>query len=178
MLLRFIGDYHKTAFTKLHCFAVSVRWSNSGGGENFCTRSDRPWGPPSPLYNGCRIFPGGKTAGAWRWQPTPSSPEVKERVELYLKPPLGLRGLLLSEIYRYFYIYLCFCSSSEARQENCVTPGVCLSVCTYFPSMTDAIITGCDLFSWHLVWIGDLPHGLEVAGVGITIYKSCSAPCA
>jgi hypothetical protein len=27
---------------------------------------DRPWGPPSLLYNGYRVFPGGKAAGAWR----------------------------------------------------------------------------------------------------------------
>ena len=26
---------------------------------------DRPWGPHSFLYNGCRVFPGGKAAGAW-----------------------------------------------------------------------------------------------------------------
>ena len=25
---------------------------------------------PSPLYNGYRVIPGGKTASAWRWQPT------------------------------------------------------------------------------------------------------------
>jgi len=25
----------------------------------FCTRPDRPWGPPSLLYNGYRVFPGG-----------------------------------------------------------------------------------------------------------------------
>ena len=29
-------------------------------------------------------FPGGKASGAWRWPPTPSSVEVKERVGLYL----------------------------------------------------------------------------------------------
>ena len=31
-----------------------------GGGEIFSTRPDRPWGPPSPLYNGYGFFPGGK----------------------------------------------------------------------------------------------------------------------
>ena len=28
------------------------------GGEIFCTCPDRPWGPPSLLYNGYRSFPG------------------------------------------------------------------------------------------------------------------------
>jgi hypothetical protein len=28
-------------------------------------------GPPSLLYNGYRLFPGGKAGGAWRWPPTP-----------------------------------------------------------------------------------------------------------
>ena len=39
--------------------------SNSGEGEIFGTRPDQPWGPSSLLYNGYRVFPGGKTAGAW-----------------------------------------------------------------------------------------------------------------
>jgi len=29
-------------------------------GEIFCTSPDLPWGPPSILYNGYRVFPGGK----------------------------------------------------------------------------------------------------------------------
>jgi hypothetical protein len=33
---------------------------NRGGGEIFRTSPDRPWGPPSLLYNGYRVFPGGK----------------------------------------------------------------------------------------------------------------------
>ena len=29
-------------------------------GTRFSTRPDRPWAPPSLLYNGYRVFPGGK----------------------------------------------------------------------------------------------------------------------
>jgi hypothetical protein len=39
--------------------------SNSGRGEFFRTRPDRPGGPPSLFSNGDRVFPGGKAAGAW-----------------------------------------------------------------------------------------------------------------
>ena len=35
------------------------------GDEIFRTRPDRPWGPPSLLYNGYRFFPRGKAAEAW-----------------------------------------------------------------------------------------------------------------
>jgi hypothetical protein len=35
--------------------------SNPGGGEIFRTCPDGPWGPPSLLYNGYRIFPGVKS---------------------------------------------------------------------------------------------------------------------
>jgi hypothetical protein len=38
----------------------TVRGSNPGGGEIFRTCPDRPWGPPSLLYNGYQVFPGGK----------------------------------------------------------------------------------------------------------------------
>jgi hypothetical protein len=43
----------------------TVRRSNPGGGEIFRTRPDQPWGLPSLLYNGYRVVPGGKVAGAW-----------------------------------------------------------------------------------------------------------------
>jgi hypothetical protein len=43
----------------------TVRESNLGGGEIFRTRPDRPWGPPSVLYSGYRVFPGGNAARAW-----------------------------------------------------------------------------------------------------------------
>jgi len=35
-------------------------------GKIFRTRSDGPFGPPSLLYNGHRVFPGGKVVGSWR----------------------------------------------------------------------------------------------------------------
>ena len=60
-----------------------------GWGRDFPHQPHRPRGPPSLLYNGYRLFPGGKAAGAWRDHNHPSSAEVKERVELYLYSPSG-----------------------------------------------------------------------------------------
>jgi len=42
---------------------------------------------------GTGVFPGVKRPGRGVDHPPPSSAEVKERVELYLFSPLGLRGL-------------------------------------------------------------------------------------
>ena len=36
------------------------------GGEIFRTRPDWSWVPPSLLYSGYRVYPGGKVTGAWR----------------------------------------------------------------------------------------------------------------
>jgi hypothetical protein len=49
---------------------------------------DRPWGLPSLLYNGYRVFPGGKVRAGRDADPSPpSSTEVKNRVELYIFSP-------------------------------------------------------------------------------------------
>ena len=48
-----------------------VRGSNPGGGEIFRTCPDRPWGPPSLLYNGYRIFPGVKSGRGVTLTPHP-----------------------------------------------------------------------------------------------------------
>jgi hypothetical protein len=50
----------------------TVRGSKPGGGELFRTRPYWPWGPPSLLCNGYRVFPGGKATGAWFWPAIPS----------------------------------------------------------------------------------------------------------
>ena len=53
--------------------------SNPGGCEIFRTCPDRPWGPPSLLYNGYRVFPGGKERPGCDADPSlPSSAVVKK----------------------------------------------------------------------------------------------------
>ena len=51
---------------------IETRW-----GEIFRTSPDRPWGPSSLLYNGYRVFPGGKVLPGHDADPSPrSSAEV------------------------------------------------------------------------------------------------------
>ena len=60
------------------------------GGEIFRTRPDRSWGPPSLLYHEHRVsFSEVKRPGRGVDHPSPSSTEVKERVELYFYSPSG-----------------------------------------------------------------------------------------
>jgi len=48
-------------------------------GARFSARPDRPWRPPSLLYNGYRVFPGGKVRpGRDADHSPPSSAEVLE----------------------------------------------------------------------------------------------------
>jgi hypothetical protein len=64
--------------------------SNPCVGEIFSTRPDRPWDPPSLLYNGNRVsFPGVKRPGLGEDHPPSSTSGVRERVELYLYSPSG-----------------------------------------------------------------------------------------
>ena len=51
---------------------IESRW----GGEIFRTFPDRPWGPPSLLYNGYRVFPGGKERPGRDADPSPPSSAV------------------------------------------------------------------------------------------------------
>jgi hypothetical protein len=77
----------------------TVRGSNSGGDEIFRTSPDRPWGPPSLLYNGYRVFFGGKERPERDADPSPPSSSVgHERVELYLYSPYGPYGLYRTSV--------------------------------------------------------------------------------
>jgi len=47
-------------------YRLDIPGLNFGGGEIFYTCPDRPWAHPASLYNGYRVFPEGRVAGAWR----------------------------------------------------------------------------------------------------------------
>ena len=77
----------------------TVRGSKTGGGEIFRTCPDRPWGPPSLLYNGYRVFPGGKDRPGRDADPSPPSSAVgHKRVEVYLYSPYGPYGLYRASV--------------------------------------------------------------------------------
>ena len=58
----------------------TVRESNPEGGEIFLARPHRPRNKRSLLYNGNRVFSGGKAAGAWSDQPPPPPPSAGWRM--------------------------------------------------------------------------------------------------
>jgi len=56
------------------------RPGSNPGGARFSARPDRPWGPPSPLQNGYRVFPVGKERpGRAADHSPPSSAAVMEQ---------------------------------------------------------------------------------------------------
>jgi len=58
-------------------------------GARFSARQDRPWDPPSLLYNVYRVFPGGKERPGCDADPsTPSSVVVKNEYSYYSTPPI------------------------------------------------------------------------------------------
>jgi hypothetical protein len=82
-------------------YGLDGRGSNPGGGEIFRTCPDRPWGPPSLLYNGYRVFPGGKVR---QGRDTDLSPPSSGKVKNTL--PKGFRGLWKGETYQMRKVHL------------------------------------------------------------------------
>jgi len=69
------------------------------GARFFHTCLNRPWGPHSLLYNGYRVFPGGKERPGRNADPlSPSSAVGHETVELYLYSPFGPYGLYRASV--------------------------------------------------------------------------------
>ena len=82
------------------------------GGEIFRTCPDRPWGPPSLLYNGYRVFPGGKKRPGRDADPSPpSSAVVMKRYSYTFTPTMGRTActepqcLYKGDLYLYLYLH-------------------------------------------------------------------------
>jgi hypothetical protein len=88
----------------------TVRGSNPGGGENYRICPDRPWGPPSLLYNGYQVFPGGRKRPGREADPSPpSSSEVQKQSRvtplLYLKDFVACKKNETYEIVLLFFFF-------------------------------------------------------------------------
>jgi hypothetical protein len=86
---RTLNDVRVFVTSRESAVAIATRYGLDGPGN------ESRWGVrfSASVQTGTRVFPGGKVAGAWRCPPIPSSAEVKERLEIYLYSPMGLRGL-------------------------------------------------------------------------------------
>jgi hypothetical protein len=84
----------------LDCPGIESRW-----GRDFAYLSRLALRPTQPPIQWVPCLSGDKAAGAWRWSPTPSSAEVKERVELYLYPLWAF--VACSRVNLTFFIYRC-----------------------------------------------------------------------
>ena len=99
-------------------------------GEIFVTRPDRlgnPSPPPILLYNGYPVsFTGIKRPKGSRWSPTPSSAEIKERVQLYLYSlsrsscPVGVLRWTLPLHWLHFLNFTCSWTQPFDYCRNCV----------------------------------------------------------
>jgi len=76
---------------------IESRW-----GTRFSARPDRPWGPPSLLYNGYRIFPWGKVrpGSAADYSP-PSSAKVLKEWSYTSTPVWATNGPVTGLLYLY-----------------------------------------------------------------------------
>jgi hypothetical protein len=87
------------------------------GGEIFRTCPDRPWGPPSLLYNGYRVYPAGKERPERDADPSlPSSVVVIKEKSYNSTPPMGRTACTEPQcLYKgalYLYLYYAFSGES------------------------------------------------------------------
>jgi hypothetical protein len=82
----------------------------------FRTRPDRPWGPPSLLYNRYRVLLGVKRPGRGVDHPPHLAPRSNKEWSYTSTPPVGLRGLFYGELYPYLYQW-------RIKPSTCSVPG-------------------------------------------------------
>jgi len=88
----------------------TVRGSNPGAAEIFRTCPDRPWGPPSLLYNGYRVIPGGKERPGIDADPSPPSGAVVMKEQSYTStPPVGYTARTEPQCLYKGALYLFYC---------------------------------------------------------------------
>ena len=103
----------------------TVRGSKPGGSEILRTCPDRPWGPPSILYNGYRVFPGGKERPGRDADPTPPSSAVVMKEQSYTSTPrMGRTACTEPQCLYKGAVYLFFTKGSNKTQ----TPGTFCAV--------------------------------------------------
>ena len=74
-------------------------------GTRFSARPDRPWSTPSLLYNGYRVFPGGKVRpGRAADHPPPSSAAIMEEKSYTSAHPMGHTGPVTGTLYLYLLL--------------------------------------------------------------------------
>ena len=99
----------------------TVQGSNPDGGEIFHTCPERPWGPPSLLYNGYRVLPGGKERLERGADPSPPSSAVVMKEQSYTStPPMGRRAYTEPQcLYKgALYLYLSFTQHQRIRPRD------------------------------------------------------------
>ena len=93
----------------------------------FSSRPDWPWGPPSLLYNGYRVFPRGKVRPERAVDHSPPSSAAGMEVQSYTSThPLGHTGPVTGSLYLFLYGYLPGFSLGHFSHFN-----VCLLVYTW-----------------------------------------------
>ena len=108
-------------------YGLEVRGSKPDGGEIFRTYPDRPWGPPSLLYNGYRVFPGRKEPPGCDADPSPLlvpwSRKGRAIPLLLLWAVRPVQSLSACTRVHFTFMYcLCVnvhCASATGRQPNC-----------------------------------------------------------
>jgi len=82
-------------------------WDRIPVGTRFYAHPDRPWGPPSLLYNGYQVFPAGKVQpGRAANHSPPSSAVVMEEQSYTSTHPVGHTGPVTGKLYLFFPVWI------------------------------------------------------------------------